>query len=327
MESARLLGASSSSSLALSFVIPALNEAAHIGRTIASIRRHAGKYSYEIIVVDNGSTDETVRLAQQAGARVLSLPVGTIAAVRNHGVRHASGQVLVLLDADASLTSAWEQQLPASLSQLTGATLSITGSHCSPPDHCSWIERYWFHEFATERDVSHLGSGHMLLTRELFLQLGGFDESFETGEDYEFCMRARALGAKLINEPRLRVIHHDFPRTLQRFVRREAWHGRGDLQSMQTFLQSKVALGTVVFLLAHLLVLVGLLLPGGAAVSGFGLLLLAALLVASVWRKFRHAGWRSRLVNTGLFYAYYLGRSAALLQQFRWRRARTPSVT
>lgn len=298
----------------LSFVIPALNEAANISRTIASIKRHAAGYCHEIIVVDNGSIDETVQLAQDAGATVLRCAGSTIAAVRNDGVKHASGHVLVLLDADVSLTAAWEQHLPLSLALLADDAPCIAGSHCSPPDHGGWLERHWFHEFALEQDVSHLGSGHMLLSRTLFLQLDGFDEALETGEDYDFCLRAKALGAKIVNEPELRVIHHDFPRTLRHFIRREAWHGRGDLQSLQTFLQSKVALGAVVFLIAHGLILAGLLLPGASAVLVIGLTLLLALLALSVWKKFRHAPWHSRLVNMGLFHAYYLGRSIALLQ-------------
>jgi GT2 family glycosyltransferase len=174
-----------------------------------------------------------------------------------------------------------------------------------------------------EQDVSHLGTGHLLLRRELFLQLGGFAESLETGEDYEFCQRARAAGAVILNDPKLRVVHHDFPQTLRQFVRREAWHGGGDLQSLRSLLQSKVAMGAMVFLLAHALIFTGLLQPVAALL---GALLLGALLAASTWKKYRHAPWRSRLINGGLFYAYYLGRSLSFLRLLPRRPARAPRL-
>ncbi|HEX5513215.1 MAG TPA: glycosyltransferase [Gammaproteobacteria bacterium] len=310
----------------LSFIIPALNEADNIVRTLASIEREAAAYRHEVIVVDNGSTDATAQLAQEAGAKVLLLPAGTIAAVRNHGVRYARGRVLVFLDADASLTSDWREHLPASLIALAATKPLVTGSHCSPPDHCSWIEHHWFREFAVEQNARHLGTGHMLIPRDFFLQMGGFDERLETGEDYEFCQRARAAGGEIVNNPQLRVVHHNFPRTLRQFIRREAWHGRGDLRSLRAFLQSKVALGASAFLVAHGLVLAGLLLPGVASLLPLGLLLLILLLAASTWKKYRYAPWRSRFVNGGLFYAYYLGRSASLLYLFQRRSARAPRL-
>lgn len=293
---------------AISFVIPALNEARNIPRTLDSIRQQAGGYRYEVIVVDNGSTDDTVALAKQAGAAVLQDVTATIGALRNLGARQAAGRLLVFVDADVSLTDAWRSNLPAVIASLANGDLVVTGSHCSPPDNCSWIERNWFREFAFEQEVSHLGTGHLMLAREFFLQIGGFDEQLETGEDYDICIRATKAGARIINNPQLRVVHHDFPQTLSQFVRREAWHGRGDLRSFSRFIRSKVALGATVFLFAHLLVLTGVMVPGGAllAVTGIGSLVL--LLLASTWTKYRHAPWRARVVNTVLFYFYYLGR-------------------
>lgn len=306
----------------LSFVIPALNEAGNIPRTLASIRQHAANYVHEVIVVDNGSADDTAHLAREAGAAVLVRPQATIAELRNIGAQQARGRVLVFLDADVSLTAAWRSALPIALAAVQEGPV-VTGSHCAPPDDCSWIERYWFHQFAVEQDVSHLGTGHMILDREFFAQLGGFDEGLETGEDYEFCRRAWAAGATILNEPRLKVVHHDFPRSLVQFVRREAWHGRGDLRSLSSFLQSKVAIGAAVFLLAHLMLFVGIAIPGAPALTLAGSGLLLFLLATSTWKKYSHAPWPARIINAGLFYFYYLGRALALLHVVRKKPART----
>jgi glycosyltransferase involved in cell wall biosynthesis len=311
---------------ALSFVIPALNEAHNIPRTLASIRRHASDYSHEVIVVDNGSTDATVRLAEDAGAVVLMDPSATIGALRNLGARRAGGRVLVFLDADVSLATEWRESLPDALAAVQGQAPVVTGSHCGPPDDCGWIERNWFGQFAVEQDVSHLGTGHMMLDREFFLRIGGFDEGLETGEDYEFCQRARAAGAGVVNDPRLRVVHHDFPRSLRQFVRREAWHGRGDLRSLPAFLHSKVAIGAAVFLLAHLMAFGGLLVPRAYGLFPAGLTLLLLLLGASAWKKYHHAPWPARLVNAVLFYFYYLGRALSFLHLIRKRPARARRI-
>ena len=86
----------------LSFVVPAHNEAELIGRTLAAL--HAAAQSlgepYEIIVVDDASTDGTAALARDQGARVAQVNFRKIAATRNAGAREASGEMLFFVDAD-----------------------------------------------------------------------------------------------------------------------------------------------------------------------------------------------------------------------------------
>src|SRR5258708_36543092 len=86
--------------LLISIIIPAFNEEASIGDTIVNIHElNLGKY--EVIVADDGSTDATARVAEAAGARVISHPynIGNGASVKT-GIRSARGRVLVFLDAD-----------------------------------------------------------------------------------------------------------------------------------------------------------------------------------------------------------------------------------
>jgi glycosyltransferase involved in cell wall biosynthesis len=84
----------------ISVTLPAHNEAGTIGDVVRAIREHVGNAA-EIIVVDDGSTDETAALARDAGATVLRNPyaMGNGAAIKA-GARHASGEYLVCMDAD-----------------------------------------------------------------------------------------------------------------------------------------------------------------------------------------------------------------------------------
>src|SRR5262245_12307667 len=86
-------------------VIPAYNEERFIGATIDSV--HAAlkaRYRYEIVVVDNGSTDGTASIARAHGAEMYVVPGVTVASLRNYGAARCSARVLVFIDADVVLT-------------------------------------------------------------------------------------------------------------------------------------------------------------------------------------------------------------------------------
>src|SRR6266702_6002086 len=89
----------------ISFIVPAYNEELELLSTIASIRVAASGVTqpYEIIVVDDASTDATAELAAQAGARVIPINRRQIAASRNAGARAAQGEYLFFVDADTRI--------------------------------------------------------------------------------------------------------------------------------------------------------------------------------------------------------------------------------
>jgi glycosyltransferase involved in cell wall biosynthesis len=100
----------------ISIILPAKNEAAAIGATVAAIRRHYPEA--ELLVIDDGSTDATAATAQAAGARVISHPYskGNGAAIKT-GARTATGDLLVFMDADGQHDPADIPRLLAKLEQ------------------------------------------------------------------------------------------------------------------------------------------------------------------------------------------------------------------
>src|SRR3989344_5050040 len=86
-----------------SVIIPACNEQDYIGATIRSYDRQffsEQKVPYELIVVVNGSNDDTANVAEDLGAKVIELEQAGVSVARNVGVEHANGELLVFNDAD-----------------------------------------------------------------------------------------------------------------------------------------------------------------------------------------------------------------------------------
>lgn len=298
----------------ISFIIPAFNEERLISDTIKSIRSAIGqRYTYEIIVIDNGSTDSTVKLCRMNSTCVYIIHDATIGGLRNIGVRHSRGEVLIFIDADVTLTREWAENIDTALENLQTNPLLITGSRCSTPDNAGWVAKAWFNAPDKNYEASHMGTGHLITTKKLFIQAGGFPENVPTGEDYIFCSNAKNRGAKIIANPKLRVIHHGVPRTLRQFIKRETWHGIGDWLSLSTITTSKVALLTLAFVSLHLAAFISLVSGQNkyALICLLGILLLCSI---TAIKKYQHASLALIAQNAVLFYFYFAGRSYSIIR-------------
>src|ERR1043166_9115673 len=97
----------SESRIMISFIVPAFNEEALIGKTVDALHAAARPFGeYETIAVDDASTDGTAHIAQEHGARVVGVALRQIAATRNAGARHAKGDIFIFVDADTILPEA-----------------------------------------------------------------------------------------------------------------------------------------------------------------------------------------------------------------------------
>lgn len=304
----------------LSFVIPARNEERFLAGTISSIRAHASRWTHEVILVDNGSEDATRAIARSAGCTVCEDAAKTIAALRNTGARRASGEVLVFLDADVRITAAWGAAIGTVIDQIRREKLLITGARCRVAENPGWIERHWFGPMATESG-QYINSGHLVVGRELFEDMSGFDESLVTGEDWEFCRRGRRRGARVANNPVLETIHEGYPKTLAQFIRREKWHGLQDFRTLESFLQSRPAQ----FGAAYWMIGMGGIVLAIAAHSAFYLavaLVLDALLCLAATMVRRRRMKFSLAHGMLLQHAYFFGRGLSLVELLRGNLSR-----
>lgn len=243
----------------LSIVIPAFNEEHYLGYCCDSIFKVLSDYdlSYEIFVVNNGSTDDTNAVASSyPEVTVIDISRTSVAQARNIGAEYARGRLLAFIDADVVLESEWGFRINF-LCQYNSEPI-VTGFQYGIRKEASWVERYWFGNM----ESSHINGGNLIASRDAFDEIGGFDPKLKTGEDVGFCNRARNNPRiRFELDPKLKSIHLGYPKNIKNFMKREYWHGEGDFRSFQSFCESKIALVAMSYGAAHLLML-GFLIKG-----------------------------------------------------------------
>lgn len=229
----------------ISFVIPVLNGEKYIGQCIDSIMREAEELDH-IIVVDNGSTDETVNIVNAYGnVRLLILPGLTVSALRNRGVNETDNQLVAFIDADCILAEGWRKNV---LDVLLDESIHATGSLVDIPDKATWIERVWFSQKPDERRfASYINSGNLIVRKEIFNYVGGFDERLKSDEDCEFGERLNMLGYKMFEDPAIQVIHMDNPTSLKDFYIREKWHATSVLATQSLITLDRPTIMSILF--------------------------------------------------------------------------------
>lgn len=242
----------------ISFIIPARNESKYIARTLSSIISHVAQSTeYEIIVVDNNSIDDTANIVSSfSNVKLVRLDQQvTIASARNKGVSYSSGEILVFLDGDMLITQSWAEALLSFKKDIDNNANLISGCRVSISKDPSWIEKTWFSSMKVSPNPSYINSGNLLTSKKIFDKISGFDTKLTTGEDVDFCMRARVSGAQIVSNAAFYAHHEGYPKTLKNFFKREQWHGIGDVESLEKFIHSKVAIfswGIYVLLIAAL---------------------------------------------------------------------------
>ena len=174
-------------------------------------------------------------------------------------------------------------------------------------------------------DTEWLGSGNMVVRREVFAALDGFDTRLEACEDVDFCRRLRASGHRLMEEPRLRNVHHGDPASIAAVFRGELWRGRDNARvSLRTprSWRTLASFGTAVFGLAALTAMGtgAILLPLlGVLPALLGFVALALLIGSRVLVMLRRRSARGTQVPMGSVFAvaaaYEAGRALALVFQ------------
>ncbi|MEO7709679.1 MAG: glycosyltransferase, partial [Caldimonas sp.] len=177
----------------LSFIVPAHDEEAAIATTVRAIRVAAEsvRSAFEIIVVDDSSSDRTAVLAAAEGARVLRIERRQIAAARNAGARVARGETFVFVDADTLINADVVSGLQRALGNgAVGGGAAIRFDAPTP----RWLDVVLPASIWLARQLRITGGCFLFCRRDAFEAVGGFDEALYAAEEIRLCRQLRARG-------------------------------------------------------------------------------------------------------------------------------------
>lgn len=183
----------------VSVVIPAYNEEKYIAKTLKSLvnQLHPG-FNYETIVVDSRSVDQTAKIAESYGAKVLRIPKKTPAFARQKGIEAARGEIIVCLDADTFVPKDYLTTIVSEFRKnpsLVGLTGIIDG----------WGGSFWQNFLYKWVNTLFLLINYLLgrpgfqgqsfaFRKEVFHKVGGFRTDLHTGEDFDLGIRMSRVG-------------------------------------------------------------------------------------------------------------------------------------
>ena len=215
-----------------SVVIPVLNGEATLGDLLVALKAQAGvPGQFEILVVDNGSTDRTLEIARASGIPVLHQPVRGPSAARNMGLARAQAGIVVCTDADTIPSRRWLASLLSAFDD--PKTILATGPiHGWQP--ATGAERYasTHKGFTRERTAEHprhpFAHGmNAAVQRKAALEIGGWDETMTSGEDMDFSIRLGKRFGVPIRFVDQAVLFHRHRHTDEALWKQARWHGAG----------------------------------------------------------------------------------------------------
>lgn len=171
--------------------------------------------SFEIILVDDSSTDDTVEIAKKMGVRVIVLTRRSGPALaRNLGVEQAKGEIVLFIDSDVEVRGDTIERVAASFKE-NPEIAAVFGSYDEEPADKGFVSQYrnlfhHFHHQQFDSEAFSFWAGCGAVRKELFIQLGGFDhERYKKPsiEDIEFGLRVIKRGYRIILDKELQVKH------------------------------------------------------------------------------------------------------------------------
>lgn len=186
----------------LSVIIPAFNEEKFLPQLLRSLAAQKINHEYEVIVVDNNSTDKTAKVAQSFGAKVIKEVRKGPAYACNAGFRAATGDILIRIDADTVVEPFWLSKIAKSFEK-DPEVIAIGGPVY--PLETNWFENIVFYPAMLfwMYVMRITGKGYFLIQvavrREAFYKVNGYNTTLKVGEDLHFANQLSEIGKIAFN--------------------------------------------------------------------------------------------------------------------------------
>ena len=187
---------------------------------------------YEVIVVDDGSTDASAEIAARHDCQLISTENRGLASARNTGLRAADGEIVAYLDDDAHPDAHWLRYLVATIED--GGFAGAGGPNLPPPDdgpvaRCvAEAPGGPIHVLLSVREAEHVPGCNMAFRRAALERLGGFDPQFRVaGDDVDICWRLTQAGHRLGFSPAAVVWHARRP-SVRAYLRQQRGYGAAE---------------------------------------------------------------------------------------------------
>ena len=298
----------------VSVIVPCRNERAFIGALLDALERSQTPPD-EVIVVDGGSTDGTVEIVREHRRRssryqlyVVEMPGASIPQAVNVGVSLATGTFIVRLDAHSMpkpdyisravphledrrvgvVGGVWS--VTAGASGPVAAAIARAGSHALGAGDAAYRT---LHSGGVPRDVDTVPFG--CFRKEVWADLGGFDESLHTNEDYDFNYRVRRVPRRVVLEPAMESVYYARPtlRALARQYFRYGWWKAQMLRRHPMSVRWRQAAPPSFVILVLMLAIAGFGAPSAwAALAGIVAVYGGAITGTSAWIAVRERRWQ-----------------------------------
>ena len=212
----------------ISVIVPAYNCEKTIRKTLEAIVNQDFPSQFEIIVVDDGSTDQTARIIQSfSNVKYIHHQNRGPAAARNLGVKYASGAYFFFTDSDCIPQEDWLKKMLPHFHDNVAAVAGSYGIANPKSSLASCIQReIIFRHARMPRNPSYFGSFNFGIRREVFKEVGGFDTSYRnaSGEDNDLSYQLIARGYKIYFAKDVRVDHFHTER-IRKYLDEQCRHG------------------------------------------------------------------------------------------------------
>lgn len=168
---------------------------------------------YEIILVNDGSTDMTAAIGEEYGVRVITTENHGLSKARNIGLEAATGEIVAYIDDDARPDAHWLTYLAATF--MRSEYVGVGGPNIAPPgdgliaDCVANAPGGPIHVLLSDQEAEHIPGCNMAFRKSHLQAIGGFDPQFRiAGDDVDICWRLQQCGWKLGYSPAATVWHH-----------------------------------------------------------------------------------------------------------------------